>query len=106
MGGCWLIFALLYLLGIALRLPLIFYLSPFPIVVKAIFGGLVYGFVGSTSGHDVEAVFVYWTLVGVWLSWWLHKSKWKPAVIIGLTALLHLVLAAFAFFPMVLLGGR
>jgi hypothetical protein len=53
-GGCWLIFALLYLLGISLRLPLIFYLSPFPIVVKAIFGGLVYGYVGSTSGTTLK----------------------------------------------------
>ena len=106
-GSCWLIFALLYLLGVALRLPFILLLlSPFPIVVKAIYGGLVYGYVGSTRGRDVEAVFVYWTLVGLWLSWWLHKSKSKPAVVIGLTALLHIVLSALAFFPMMLLGGR
>jgi ABC-type anion transport system duplicated permease subunit len=83
-----------------------FLATPFPIVVKAIFGGLVYGYVGSTRKHDLEAVFVYSTLLGLVLSWLLHKSKRKPTFIIGLIAVLHIVLSVLTFFPMVLLGGR
>lgn len=106
-GGCWLIFAVLYLLGLALRVPFLALIaSPFPIVAKAIFGGLVYGYVGSTRKHDLEAVFVYWTLLGLVLSWLLHKSKRKPTFIIGMIAVVHIVLSVLTFFPMVLLGGR
>ncbi len=82
------------------------FLNPLPIVVKGIFGMLVYGYVGSTGGRNLEAIFVYWTLVGVWLSWRFHNSKRKPAVIIAQTAALHLVFFALALFPMMILGGR
>ena len=106
-GGCWLMFAVLYPLGLALRLKfLVFLATPFPIVAKAIFGGLVYGYAGSTRKHDLAAVFVYWTLLGLVLSWLLHKSKRKPTFIIGLISVIHIVLSLLTFFPMVLLGGR
>lgn len=53
---------MLYLLGIAFRLPFIlFLLSPFPIV-EGHLRRSVYGYVGGTSGKDVEAVFLYWKL--------------------------------------------
>ena len=101
------IFAVLYLLGLALRVPFLALIaSPFPIVAKAIFGGLVYGYVGSTRKHDLEAVFVYWTLLGLVLAWLLHKSRRKPTFIIGMIAVVHIVLSVLTFFPMVLLGGR
>ena len=101
-GGCWLLFAFMFLLGKQLFL----FLNPFPLVIKAIFGILVYGYVGSTSGHDVEAIFAYWTLVAIGLSWLLHKIKRKRALIIALTALLHLVLFALTLFPMMIINGR
>lgn len=82
------------------------FLNPLPIVVKGIFGILVYGYVGSTSGWNLEAIFVYWTLVGLGLSWLLHNTKLKPAVILAFTALLHLVLFALTLFPMMILNGR
>ena len=100
-AGCWLIFAFMLLLGEQLAE----FLNPLPILVKGIFGGLVYGYVGSTSGHNVEAIFVYWMLVGLGLSWLLHKSR-KRAAIIAFTALLHLVLFALTLFPMMILNGR
>ena len=92
---------MLLLLGKELAL----FLNPFPIVVKGIFGILVYGYVGSTSGRNVEAVFVYWTLVGLGLSWLLHK-KLNLTAIITLTAVLHLVLSALTLFPMMIINGR
>ena len=101
-GGCWLIFAFMLLLG----KQLVLFLNPFPLLVKAIFGILVYGYVGGTSGHDVEAIFVYWTLVAVGLSWLLHKIKHRRVLIIVLTALLHLVLSALTLFPMMIINGR
>lgn len=101
-GGCWLIFAFMLLLGEHLTV----FFNPFPIVVKGIFGMLVYGYQGSTSGRNLEAIFVYWTLVGLGLSWLLHNSKRKPGAIIAFTALLHLVLFALTLFPMMLLFGR
>jgi hypothetical protein len=81
------------------------FLNPFPIIVKGIFGALVFGYVGSTSGRNVEAVFVYWTLVGLGLSWLLHK-KLNLAAIIALTAVLHLVLSALTLFPIMIINGR
>jgi hypothetical protein len=101
-GGCWLIFAFVLLLGEQLAL----FLNPLPILVKGIFGMLVYGYEGSTSGRNLEAIFVYWTLVGLGLSWLLHNRKRKLASIIAVTALLHLVLFALALFPMMILNGR
>lgn len=102
-GVCWLIFALMMLL---LGKQLAMFLNPFPIVIKGVFGILVFGYVGSTSGGDIEAIFIYWTLVGLGLSWLFHKIKRQRAVIIACTAMLHLVLAALALFPMMLFNGR
>ena len=101
-GVCWLIFAFMLLLGEQFFV----FLNPLPIVVKGIFGMLVFGYEGSTSGRNLEAIFVYWTLVGLGLSLLLHNSKRKPAAIIAFTALLHLVLFALTLFPMMLLFGR
>jgi hypothetical protein len=81
------------------------FLNPLPIVVKGILGILVYGYVGSTGGQNLEAIFVYWTLVGLGLSWLLHNSKRRPAII-AFAALLHLVLFALTLFPMMILNGR
>jgi hypothetical protein len=102
-GACWLIFAFMLLLGD----QLLMFLNPLPLLVKAIFGMLVFGYMGSTGGQtlDYTAIFVYWTLIGLGLSWLLHNSKHKPAII-ALTALLHLVLSALTLFPMMLLNGR
>jgi hypothetical protein len=83
-GGCWLIFAFMLLLGKQLAL----FLNPLPLLVKGIFGMLVHGYVGSTSGYNLEAIFVYWTLVGTGLSWLIHNSKCKPATVIAFT-LIH-----------------
>ena len=102
-GVCWLIFAFMLLLGEQLFV----FLNPLPLLVKAIFGMLVFGYMGSTGGRtlDYTAIFVYWTLVGLGLSWLLHNSNRKSAII-ALTALLHLVLSALTLFPMMLLNGR
>jgi hypothetical protein len=101
-GGCWLILALtLSLHGEQLAV----FLNPFPLFVKAIFGILVFGYVGSTGGRSIETIFVYWTLVGLGLSWLFHKFERKSAVII-VVALLHLVLSALTLIPMMLLNGR
>ena len=81
------------------------FLNPFPLFVKAIFGILVYGYVGGTGGWNIEAIFVYWTLVGLGLSWLIHKMDGKSAVII-VFALIHLVLSALTLIPMMLLNGR
>ena len=100
-GGCWLIFALMLLLGKQLFL----FLNPFPILVKGIFGIIIYGYVGGTGGWDTEAIFVYWTLVGLGLSWVFHYSESKTATI-TFTAMLHLVLFALSVFPMMIFNGR
>ena len=81
------------------------FLNPLPILVKGIFGILVYGYIGSTSGRNLEAIFVYWTLVGLGLSWLLHNSKSRPAII-AFAAMLHLLMSGLALFPMMILGGR
>ena len=99
-GGCWLIFGVTALLGVAGLF------SPMPLLVKAVWGIIVYGYVGSTSGHHLEAIFVYWTLFGVWLSWRLHKSARNPKRIIAQGAVLHLVLWAVALPLIMILGGR
>ena len=101
-GGCWLVFALMWsLLGEQLAV----FLNPLPLFVKAIFGILVYGYVGGVGGRHIETIFVYWTLVGLALSWLFHKIHGKSAVII-VFAFLHLVLSALTLVPMMLLNGR
>ena len=82
------------------------FFNPFPIVIKSVFGMLVFGYVGSTSGGNVEAIFIYWTLIGLGLSWVLHKVKRQRAVIIACTVMLHLVLSALTLFPMMIFNGR
>jgi hypothetical protein len=101
-GGCWLIFALMLLL---LGENLAVFLNPFPLFVKAIFGIVVYGYVGGTGGWTIETIFVYWTLAGLGLSWLFHKLDDKSAVII-VFGLVHLVLSALTLIPMMLLNGR
>lgn len=101
-GSCWLIFALMLLL---LGEKLATFLNPLPVFLKAIFGILVYGYVGGTGGWTIESIFIYWTLVGLCLSWLFHKLNGKSGVII-VFALLHLVLSALTLIPMMLLNGR
>lgn len=80
------------------------FLNPFPLFVKAFVGILVFGYVGGTGGRSIETIFIYWTLVGLGLSWLFHKIERKPAVIV--VGLLHLVLSALTLIPMMLLNGR
>ena len=101
-GGCWLIFGLMLALY---GEPLTVFLNSFPLFVKAILGILFYGYVGGMGGRNIEAIFVYWTLVGLGLSWLFHKLEQKSTVII-VVALLHLVLSALTLVPMMLLNGR
>ena len=81
------------------------FLNPLPLFVKAVFGILVYGYVGGTGGRTIETIFVYWTLIGIGLSWLFHKleSKSTPIIVIFF---LHLVLSALTLIPMMLLNGR
>ena len=82
------------------------FLNPIPIVVKGMAGGAIYGYVGSTSGHNVEAIFAYWTVFGLLLSWCLHKTERKHILIIVLAGVVHFVASALALFPAMILGGR
>lgn len=81
------------------------FLNPLALFVKAILGILIYGYVGGTGGWNVEIIFVYWTLVGLGLSWLFHKLDSKAAVIFVI-AILHAVLSALTMFPMMFLNGR
>jgi len=104
-AGCWMVFALMCLAGKQLCL----FLNPLPLLIKGIAGIVVYGYVGGTRGWDLEIVFVYWTMIGLILSWCFHKSKRSPRVIMTIIAIaagLHLVLSALAFIPAMLLAGR
>jgi len=82
------------------------FFNPIPIVVKGMVGGAIYGYVGSTSGHNPEAIFVYWTVFGLLLSWCLRKTTSKRVLIIIVAAVLHFVASAIALFPAMLMGGR
>jgi hypothetical protein len=84
---------------------LFLFLNPFPIVLEGIIGIVVYGYVGGTGGRNFEAIFIYWTVVGLGLSWLFHKSH-ERASIITFTAMLHLILLGLSLFPMMLLNGR
>jgi predicted cobalt transporter CbtA len=97
-GGCWLTFVLMWLL---LGEQLAVFLNPVPLFVKAIAGILVYGYVGG----NIAAIFVYWTLVGLVLSWLFHKFDDKSSVVM-VFALLHLVVSALMLIPMMFLNGR
>jgi hypothetical protein len=102
-GCCWLVFALMWwLLGEQLAV----FLNPLPLFVKAIFGIIVYGYVGGAGGGTIETIFVYWTLVGLGLSWLFHKIEGKSAMIIVVAFFLHLVLSALTLIPMMLINGR
>ena len=81
------------------------FLNPLPLFIKAVFGILVYGYVGGTGGGNIETIFVYWTLVGLGLSWLFHKREGKSVMII-IVVFLHLVLTALTIIPMMLLNGR
>lgn len=103
-GGCWIIFALMFLQGRQLGI----FLNPLPILLKALVGILVYGYVGGTGGWEVETIFVYWTMLGLSLAWCLHWSKRNSmtGAIILIGVGLHVVLSVLALFPAMLLAGR
>ena len=102
-GSCWLIFGLmLVLLGRSFTL----FLNPLPLLVKAIFGMIVFGYVGGTGGWEIETVFVYWTLFGLSLAWLFHQFRSNREWIIVGAAMLHVILAALSLVPMMLIGGR
>ena len=100
-GCCWLVFVLMWLL---LGEQLAVFLNPLPLFVKAIFGILVYGYVGGMRVGNIQTILVYWTLIGLALSWLFHKIEGKSTVII-VVAFLHLVLSALTLIPMMLLNG-
>ena len=101
-AGCWLVFGLmLFLYGEQLAV----FLNPFPLFVKAILGIIFYGYVGGIGGGNIATIFIYWTLVGLGLSWLFHKLERKSSVII-VVALVHLVLSALTLVPMMLFNGR
>jgi hypothetical protein len=104
-GGCWVIFAFLFLPGKQFGL----FLNPFPIVLKALVGGLIFGYVGAAGGRDIETIFLYWTLMGLMLAWCLHKFKRNPVnvtAIIGVAGVVHVVVSVLALFPAMLIAGR
>ena len=100
-GSCWSIFFLTYLGGMTLTL----FLNPLPIVLKGLAGGLIYGYVGATSGWDLETIFFYWTVLGLLLSWSIHKTKRKTLPIMIFT-FVHIGLSVLALFPAMLMNGR
>ena len=104
-GGCWLVFAFLFLPGKQIGL----FLNPFPIVLKALIGGAIYGYVGAAGGWDIETIFVCWTVIGLVLAWCLHKFKRNPVnvtPIIAVVGVVHVGLSALALFPAMLIAGR
>ena len=102
-GGCWIVFALTFVQGKKIGM----FLNPLPILLKSLVGIIVYGYVGGTR-WAVETIFVYWTVIGLLLAWFLHLSKHKPATItiITVAGMLHVVLSVLALFPAMLLAGR
>ena len=101
-AACWVIASGMCLMGKTFAV----FLNPIPILVKGLVGGAVYGYVGSTSGHNFEAIFVYWTVFGLLLSWCLHETERKRVIIIVVAAVIHFVASALALFPAMILGGR
>ena len=100
-GGCWMIFAIMCMAGKNICL----FLNPLPLVLKGLTGIVVYGYVGGIGGGDLETVFVYWTVIGLFLSWCFHKTnRWWT--IIAIAAVVQLVLSGLALFPAMLLAGR
>ena len=95
------VFALMCLGGKTLCL----FLNPLPLLLKGIAGIVVYGYVGGTRGWNLETIFLYWTVLGLTLSWCFHKSE-RSSLIIAIAAGVHLVLSVLAFIPAMLLAGR
>ena len=105
LAGCWMMFALPFLLGRQMAM----FLNPLPILLKGLAGIVVYGYMGGIRIGDLETIFLYWNVIGLLLAWCLHKSKGKPSTviaIISIAAVLHIVLSALALFPAMLLAGR
>jgi hypothetical protein len=105
-GGCWLLFASMFVL---LGKQTAMFLNPLPILVKGLAGGLIYGYVGATSGWDVETIFIYWSVIGLVLAWCLHRferNAMTVITIIAITCVVHVGISALALFPTMLLAGR
>lgn len=104
-GGCWIIFAFMFVQGKTLGV----FLNPLPILLKGLAGIIVYGYVGGIRVGDVETIFVYWNVIGLLLAWCLHRSKRNPTIvitIITIAGVVHIVLSALALFPAMLFAGR
>ena len=104
-GGCWVIFALTFLQGRDIGV----FVNPLPILVKGLAGIIIFGYVGGTSGWEVETIFVYWNLLGLLVAWCLHKTNRNPMTviaIIGIAVVVHLGLSALALFPTMIFAGR
>ena len=100
-GACWLISLFLYLGSERIDFPL----NPFPKVLSGIFGILVHGYVGAGDAYEGGIILVYATLVGLWLSWGLRRGL-NPAIFIGVTVLIHIVLSFLSLPLLMLAGGR
>src|SRR5262245_35386212 len=70
-GGCWMIFGLTGFLGSAVHV------APVALLIATVLCMVLDVNLG--PGHELEIIFVYWTLVGVWLSWRMHKTH-RPAI--------------------------
>jgi len=98
-GGCWMIFGLTVLLGSAVHV------APVALLVAGLSCwvlGISFG-----PGHELEIIFVYWTLVGVWLCWRMHRTN-RPAIdVVSHGLILHLVVNLVAWLPTaILIFGR
>ena len=90
-GGCWMIFGLTGFLGSAVHV------APVALLIATVLCMVLD--VNPGPGHELEIIFVYWTLVGVWLSWRMHKTD-RPAIdVISRGLILHLVVNIVAWFP-------
>jgi len=94
-GGCWMICGLTGILGSA---P---HVAPVAILVAAVVDWVLG--LGLGSGHEFEIIFVYWTLVGVWLSWRMHTGNRFAHEVIGQGVVLHIVVNLVAWLPTAIL---
>jgi hypothetical protein len=101
-GAAWLISAALWLLSELQH----FHFNPIPAVAAAIVGAAIHGYVGAGDSYLPAMIFLYATLVGLGVSLFIQKSGVKPALVIGITVAIHLVVSFFALLPLMLIGGR
>jgi hypothetical protein len=100
-GGCWLATLLLYALAEIVNIPL----NPVPSVAAAIFGALIWGYVGAGSSYVPAAALIYATLLGLLIALCLDKQL-NAAITIGVIVAIHLILSILAFPLLMLIIGH